>query len=366
MKAVIVSSSYSYLERTDLLKEAYENQGYDVVVIMTDFIHAKKEFSEEKKEGYIYIPTKPYYKNISVGRLYSHYWFAKDAFREIRRIQMDVLHVLIPANSLAREADKYKKAYPNVKLYFDFIDLWPETMPIRKFKSALPFKFWKNQRDKHLRRTDKIYCECDLYKEVLQVVGNEHYQTLYWAKKSDGLESHPNLSDTQINLCYLGSVNNIIDMDKIAEICKKIGKYKEVTLHLIANGEKKKEFVELLQLEGICIQDHGAVYNDEEKQKIFDQCHFGLNIMKPTVCVGLTMKSLDYFRAHLPIINNIQGDTYCFVNKYRVGFNEDTDYAEIIKGMEMDDYLEMRCNAQELYKKKFSKEAFLRTLKRSV
>ena len=52
------------------------------------------------------------------------------------------------------------------------------------------------------------------------------------------LESHPDLSEEHINLCYLGSINNIIDMDLIVEMCKAIGQYKPVTLHIIGAGEK--------------------------------------------------------------------------------------------------------------------------------
>ena len=35
--------------------------------------------------------------------------------------------------------------------------------------------------------------------------------------------------------------------------------------------------------------------------------------MKQEVFVGLTMKSIDYFEAGLPIINNIHGDTWNIV-----------------------------------------------------
>ena len=58
-----------------------------------------------------------------------------------------------------------------------------------------------------------------------------------------------------------------------------------------------------------------------DKQEIFDQCHFGLNIMKESVYVGLTMKSIDYFEASLPIINNIKGDTWAFVERNQIGIN---------------------------------------------
>jgi len=358
MKAIIVSSSYSYLERTDLLKEAYEAKGYDTTVVMTDFVHAGKKYVQEQKEGYIYVNTKPYFRNISPQRLYSHYQFAKDAFKQIKKMEVDLLHVLVPANSLAKEANKYKKKHPKVKLYIDLIDLWPETMPINRFKNTFPFQMWRNLRDKNLQRTEAIYCECNLYKQVLGVVGDNHYKTLYWAKKTEGVESSPNLPEGHINLCYLGSVNNIIDMDKIVEICKGIEVYKPVTLHLIANGEKKDEFLQLLESNAVNVCDHGAVYDDEKKQQIFDQCHFGLNIMKPTVCVGLTMKSLDYFRAQLPIINSIKGDTSTFVEEYQIGFNDYKDYTKVIDKLTKDDYLVMRKSVEQLYKEHFTREAF--------
>ena len=54
---------------------------------------------------------------------------------------------------------------------------------------------------------------------------------------------------------------------------------------------------------------HGKVFDSKEKNRIFETCHYGLNIMKDSVFVGLTMKSMDYFEG-LPIINNIQGDTW--------------------------------------------------------
>ena len=72
---------------------------------------------------------------------------------------------------------------------------------------------------------------------------------------------------------------------------------------------------------GAKVIDHGKIYNQEEKKGIFDSCHYGLNIMKPSVCVGLTMKSIDYFEFGLPIINNIKGDTWEAIEKYDCGVN---------------------------------------------
>ena len=51
------------------------------------------------------------------------------------------------------------------------------------------------------------------------------------------------------------------------------------------------------------------------------RCHFGFNLMKPDVRVGLTMKSVDYFRHDLPILNNIPADTAELVDREQVGVN---------------------------------------------
>ena len=66
---------------------------------------------------------------------------------------------------------------------------------------------------------------------------------------------------------------------------------------------------------------HGIIYDPKKKQAIFDRCHAGLNIMKSSVYVGLTMKSMDYFAASLPVINNIQGDTWDFIEQHPIGIN---------------------------------------------
>lgn len=364
MNAVIVSNSYSYLERIELLKEYYEEQGYHTVVVMTDFVHIGKKFMPKsaEKDGYVYVKTKPYQKNLSVKRIYSHYIFSKDAFKIIENMQVDVLHVLIPGNTLAKEANQYKIRHPQTKLYIDIIDMWPETLPVESVKKMFPFTYWKNLRDKNLDNTSRVYCECDLYRNVLGKSKDEHFKTVYWAKKEEAIESRPNLSDECISLCYLGSINNIIDIDLIVEICLAIKKHKSVKIHIIGIGERKEYFIQTLKKNNIEVIDYGAVYDEQEKMKVFDVCHFGLNVMKTTVCVGLSMKSLDYFRAQLPVLNTIDGDTTNLVDEYHAGYNDYKKYIDVIDEMTVNDYLDMRFNVKKLYEEKFTKESFFRQL----
>lgn len=362
MKAVIVSSSYSYLERVELLKEYYDKKGYDTTVLLTDFIHANKSYATWEREGYVLVNTKSYQKNISVDRLYSHYKFAKDIEAQLKNMEVDLLHVLLPANSLAKVAKRYKETHPSVTLCLDIIDLWPETMPINKFKRTYPFEYWRKLRDDYLDNADKVYCECDLFAKVMKRENDKRFKTLYWVKTDEPVASNPKLHKDELHLCYLGSINNVIDIDYIARMCSDLMKIKYVILHIVGDGEKREELLQKTRETKAKVIYHGLVYEPEKKQAIFDECHFGLNIMKSSVCVGLTMKSLDYFQAGLPIINNIQGDTFDMVNTYHIGYNGYQTLTEQIDKLGYEEYLQMRENVKNMYEVKFTKDAFYKQM----
>ena len=97
--------------------------------------------------------------------------------------------------------------------------------------------------------------------------------------------------------------------------CKKVG------LHIIGGGEKKELLISGLKNHAVNVIDHGYIFDQDEKQHILDQCNYGLNIMKDTVMVGLTMKSMDYMCGGLPLINTIKGDTAKICDEYQVGYN---------------------------------------------
>lgn len=113
--------------------------------------------------------------------------------------------------------------------------------------------------------------------------------------------------------------------------------------------------------------DHGEVYDSTRKQEIFNRCRFGLNLMKSHIIVALSMKSIDYFQSGLPVINNLSGDTWDFIEMYNAGYNLDADHIEIvarkiIEQSEMDNQ-RMRRAARKLFLHSFSIHAFEEVLK---
>ncbi|WP_249869220.1 hypothetical protein [Oceanobacillus saliphilus] len=204
MKVFIINCFDTYEHRVDLLYGFFKANGDTVKVYTSNFRHFDKVERNDNKNNYIYVKANPYYKNLSLGRLYSHYKLSRDIFDEIKNQEVDLVWVLIPPNSFVEMADRYKRAYPNTKLIFDVIDLWPETMPIHKFKSLPPFSNWRNLRDKKLNVADIVVTECSLYHEILKpVVGQNKLQTIYLARQVNEIKINPQLPQNDISICYL-------------------------------------------------------------------------------------------------------------------------------------------------------------------
>lgn len=325
-KILIINCFDTYERRVDLLLSSFVGLGYDANVITSNYRHFEKTIRMDNKDNYVYIPARPYSKNLSLKRIKSHQRLSKDIFEYIlkKESDADVLWILLPPNSFAKDVAEYKKRNPKIKVVFDIIDMWPETMPVGKVKSIWPFSAWKNLRDKHVGVADFIVTECNMYRSELSgIIKDKDTETLYFAKDvcTDIQRKSGYKTPEEINLLYLGSINNIVDIDAIKDICNLIRKEYKVRIHIIGDGESKDKLLEVLSNNNIEYEYYGTVYDEENKALIIDKCDFGLNIMKDSVVVGMTMKSLDYFSYGLPIINNIKGDTSEAVEKYDIGIN---------------------------------------------
>ena len=354
-KVCIINAFDTYEHRADLLHACFAQLGAEVVVYTSDFSHFEKCQRSGHKPEFRYFHAIPYMKNMSINRMKSHAKLAEDIFAAVEEETFNLLWVMLPPNSFAKEAAKYKSRHQAVKLIFDLIDLWPETMPISRFKSFPPFTHWKNLRNKNIICADRIVTECHLYHQKLPNSVRDSLCTIYLARTEKEYISKPTLSSKRIVLCYLGSINNIIDISGIANLICNIKKYKDVVIHIVGDGEKRDEFISSFKSAGAEVLYHGKIYDKMEKQKIFDVCHYGLNFMKKSVFVGLTMKSMDYFEAGLPILNNIYGDTWDFIEKNCLGYNISsiTDYEKISKYD-----VSFRFAVRNFYEKMFGVEEF--------
>ncbi len=364
MKVMLICAFDTYFDRVRMLLKYYEMKKCDVMVVTSDFSHRHKE--RRKYEWVdIHVNVRPYTKNLSVDRLRSHQEFSKKVQTIAELNRPDLIHALVPPNSLVKQLALYKKKHHSTKLIFDVIDLWPETMPVSHIEWLPPIRMWRKQREQYIDRADLIFTECEYYQEVLDKKSDPKVKTLYWARKEKPVP-YTQTSRDAIHYCYLGSINNIIDTDCIANVLKETMKYRKTVLHIIGNGEMKDRLLQKAKDTGAEVIDHKELYDPSAKQMVFDQCHYGLNIMKPSVVVGLTMKSLDYLCAGLPLINTIGGDTQALCRQYDIGWNlTDENCAETVKAIcreSLDEWQKKRNQAQEVYQMYFTEASFFATL----
>lgn len=352
---VVLSGTNHYEERNKQVIEEYQKQNKTVLYLTSDFHHIRKQKYSFQVDGAKQVCVLPYYKNISINRLLSHGEFSLKAYMFLKQHRPDVVYAEIPNNSLAIIGARYKKKY-GCHLVFDIFDMWPEALPVKignpLFKYML--SIWGDFRNKNLKYADKIYTECNYYQEILAKEGyHMPMETKYLQQESMDLEVETYWSDRQIDICYVGSINNIIDAPFMIDFLVALNQRRKVYFHLIGQGESKEHIKKELAKRQVRVIDYGLVYDMMELQKIFNQCSFAINFLVPDVAIGITMKSVTYFRGGMPILNTVDGDTKKFVDEENVGINVTRTELEStvnqIIALEKEDIARLKQNAKKLF-----------------
>lgn len=359
--AYFISSTNHYNVRTGKFVNDYVKKGYDVIYVTSDFDHMTKKrycFNEYKNSKQLHVIS--YKKNLSISRILSHLMFSYKTFYMLLACKPELVYVEVPNNSLVKSSAKYKKIN-NAEIIVDVFDMWPESMPVKTKNMIVNWGFdiWRNFRNKNLKFADQIWIECDYYRELLSAQKiNIPMETKYLKLKNAETSIEMKVSEEEIDLCYLGSINNIIDISLIEKIVSEFAKNKRTRIHIIGDGERKDEFLDILKKNSIEIIDHGKVYEIDKLQEIFDQCWFGINVLREDLAIGITMKSISYFRGGLPIINTVQGDTSRFVEECNIGINVDRHDVKScvsrILNITKDDLACMKNNTRNLFEQKFA------------
>jgi len=353
MKTIVATCFESNEERLSAVSEMCQKKGFETKAFTSDFSHMRKAKRTSVPDRFIALATRPYKKNLSIERILSHRHFAKDLFARIEEEKPDLIWLMAPANSLIYEARRYKENHPDTKIIIDIIDMWPESLPYKINKNVFPLNIWRNVRSRNLNCADLLVSECDLYQNILKKEYRGKIETLRWAREGKAVRNDVNASDDVVSLCYLGSINNIIDTERIASVISGIDM--PVVLHVIGEGENTGRFLDTLKT--VCeVIYHGAIRDEDRKCKIFDLCHAGINIYKEGLYIGLTVKCIDYFQHGLPIINNIKGDTWDLVEKYSAGINVRKD--TIIDGRKLIAMKKNNGNVLDLFDENLTKDIF--------
>lgn len=332
-KAVVVScfGSYFFRERLVYIYNALEENGFKPVVLMSDFDHIGKQ--TVKKGNYPqyvkFIKTLKYNKNLSIARILSHIGFSVNLYSELNRMKPDMIYFLMPPNLVGSAVTLYCKKNIKCHAIADVMDLWPESLPIDWFhkKWNIVERIWKWLRCNTLENADYVVYECNLYKEELKQ-NIQRSKVIYLPMKKIENENIKKVDiEEEIKIGYIGQVSHLIDIDLIERIVENLSKDNKVSLHIIGDGIKYKEFIERMG-KIVDTYDYGVTYDDVSISKILGTCHYALNIMKENIKVGLTMKSMTYISLGIPLINSIKGDTWDIIDKYNIGVNVADGYVD--------------------------------------
>ena len=403
MQIFIVTHSSTYDCRAEAAGEYFIHKGNTVQYIFSDFDHLRRArrgisgtAGKTDSGSAVYLPMRPYRKNLSARRLLSIRRFAGDVEAylngKLETLQKSrgtawvaenvLVWFLIPANSFVRAASVLKKRY-GVRIVLDLIDLWPESIPRPELQKLPPMRVWASLRDRYLDCADWIFTECSLYQKILDLPEKKTTVLPWFKDEPEGREKTGSSAtgsasvgrqDKQpLQIVYLGAVNHIIDIELITEFLRRVKEFlgrenRELLLHLIGEGEHKQDFLRSLAEGEIPFRDYGAVYEEEQKKSILQPCSFGLNFMKSSVRVGLTMKSIDYLSFGIPILNTIPDDTWELVDREKIGVNVDRDHLETAVqavaeiSADPEEWQAMHVRARETFEKNFTRQAFWQVL----
>ncbi|EOT41449.1 hypothetical protein ACWOE3_03435 [Enterococcus dispar] len=347
---------FGYTRRTELLEKILSEKEINFTIIASDYSHVKKQRVDysEKNENIEVIRAIKYKKNLSIKRILSHIHFSFLVLLFIKKNNPQKIYCRIPPNFLLFLISCFCK---DSKLIVDVYDLWPESFPQKKSFLLNPFfKVWKFFRNGFINSSDSIVLECNLYRKYLPHLNGNLVTTIYPESSGNdlvdvdlnGLES----IKSEIHFCYLGTINNIVDFSKLEVLFELVSMKSNFFVHFIGRGEKKQYLIDLVsKYDGVFI-DYGPIYNDKEKNFIMNQCHFGLNIFKDQTVIGLSLKSIEYFKFGLPIISTLKGDTAEFIDRYNVGIMFD-DVSFIKLKNFYSKYKDVREEVRNLYMKEF-------------
>lgn len=360
-KVVVISGTNHYEERMRSVIEEYQKE-YEVTYLVSDYDHVTKRRYEMDLPYAQQIHVLEYHKNLSLSRILSHMLFSWKVLWKLCQIKPEIIYVEIPFNTLAIATKWYKRFY-KCELIMDIFDMWPESLPMKS--DNIIFKIvcsiWRGFRNHNLKYADKVYTECNYYQELIQSEGCDvKMETKYLTRKNVDLNIETHFEEDKIHLCYVGNINNIIDIPFITEFMSKVNEKKKVCVHLIGNGESRAKLIKSLEDKGIRVISYGVVYDVYRLQEILNNSYFGINFLLPNLAIGLTMKSVTYLRAGIPLLNAVDGDTWSIVEKYQAGLNIERNDIEksvqMILDMKESDIVEMKKRARKVFEEHFAEK----------
>jgi glycosyltransferase involved in cell wall biosynthesis len=276
------------------------------------------------------IKTMPYYQNVGLRRLLSHWLYAKEWKREALRCdpsdRPDLILCSAPPLSTGWVMRGLCKHFA-CKGVVDVMDLWPET-----FERVAPaWMLWplRWMAKRVYQGADAISAVGDSYLEAVREVlkfetprqGEAVPKPMY--RCYHGIECRGERSlacaEGPLRLVYVGNMGRGYDLETLVRAVKELVKEGvSISLTLAGGGEQEPALKRLAHAtQAITFQ---GVVRDEQLRALLEEADLGVVPMFPSTVVAVPYKLADYVAAGLPVVNSLRGETHALLEQYACGW----------------------------------------------
>lgn len=332
--------------RFSYLADVLAKRDHSVELVITDFSHVlKTKRPEPRRDLYpfkiIECHEPGYKKNVSVGRLYSHWVWGRNVYNYLKSIaKPDVIYCAVPSITVAKLAAKYCRQN-KVKFVTDVQDLWPEAFCMSIHNKLLQKLFLPMERS-----VNKAYAAADLAVAVSDTYVN---RTLSVNKKNakgvavflgnngalfDSERGKYNVerSGDEVLLCYIGGLKDSYDIPCVIDAMALVEDDKQfvpkVRFVVIGGGPFRPRFEQYAKEKHVnCVFLGGKPY--PEMASLLSSCDMCINPIVKGSAASIINKVGDYALSGLPVINTQESPEYrALIEKYQCGINCECGNAE--------------------------------------
>ncbi len=385
--------------RIDMLAQALENDGHDILLWTSTFDHIEKRhlydadvskpLSEHFRATFIHSPG--YRRNVSVGRLWDHHLIAR-RFRELAQAEEqkpDLIFCCLPTLDLCREAVAFGRTH-GVPVVIDVRDLWPDVF-------LTPFPSWGRAPARFLLSPVFRAANATLSGAAGITAVSEEY--LQWGLGRAGRTRGPNdaafpLSftppaagnvdrevmdreladcgvDLSLRLCvFAGTLGSTYDIETILECARVLAReprYHDVRVVICGDGDKRHLMTAL---------PANVVYtgwlSQEHLQCLMERARLGFLSYTRSALQSLPNKVYEYMAAGVAIVSSLDREAKDLIDRCGCGVSYRAESVTSMTGAVMallDD--DARCrlcgqNGRIAYQREFRPEAIYPRMSRHL
>lgn len=308
------------LQRYGLLCRSLTEAGHRVVWWSSDFCHLSKrrrvspgpDFGEVEIR---LVPTRPYGRNISLSRVWSHLCYARmwRKLAEASGERPDLIVASLPPLGACEEAVAFARRV-GCAVVVDLMDAWPEV-----FEQLVPRPFLAPLYRQAQRILDGATAVAGVGQTYLDLARSKR-SSVPIHRCYHGIDlptfSPERCAPVGVRLCYVGNLGVQYNLPELVEAVR-LARARGIPATLdVAGDGPRRAWLESVCGEGIAY--HGLL-GQGELAGLMATCTVGVVPMRSSTWVAVPYKLADYCAAGLAIANGLGGECARLVEEYRCG-----------------------------------------------